>query len=705
MGTIWIREFTGGLDTRRLPETSAGGLLIKAVDCHISRGGEIEQRPAFDDLGDLDGSVGLAYDPSNLYVFGDEADPGGWPAGVTYQQLEHPDDPMIALVRIRSWDLYAGKIYVAAEFADGAIYHFYDGDNVAFWFDGKARAQFDVLTGTGAAGATPSHCTLEVLNLITFPAQIDNIFINAVDLLASPIIYNPGGFPTITDTILLANIINTAINANSGPSGFTSVVSGALLTITASVAGVGDNGVTINPVYDDTAVSLNGTIMTGGADAVTPYVTSVTIDAIESLSAPVAWAGSATATATALAAAMDANSGATGFDVTSFGPTVYVAAQAAGVGENDKYVQIIADAGFTFSTTSVATSGASDEDTQPGSFVRTVGKKMYSLAGPSLFFSGIGTPTQWNTSAVGAGFIDMSTESSGAENLLAIARYQNLIAIFSATVIQLWYVDPDPALNKPSQTLNNTGTVCGLSVVQMGDTDLFYLDETGIRSLQARSITNSAGTTDIGIPVDTLVVEKLATMTDDEKSKIIGLIEPREGRLWMIMKDEIFVFSFFNGAKVSAWTTYTASTKTDAETDAETFDIDYAVVFKNRAYVRSADDRLYAFGGIAPTSVYDATVAEAWAPYLDANEPMRAKEFQAIDTVARGQWLVSAGLDPNQETVEEEVARVLNTTYGVGSIPYGVSANHISLRFRSEGVGPHKMAAAAISYDGDADED
>lgn len=709
MGTIWIREFTGGLDTRRLPETSSGGVLIKATDCHISRGGEIEQRPAFVDFGDVAGSVGLAYDPASLYVFGEAADPGGWPTGILYQQLVNPDAPSSALVRIRSWDLYAGKMYVAAEFDDGGVYHFYDGVNVEFWFDGKARAQFTVLAAAGAAGATAAHCTLEVLNLISFPAQIDNIFINATDLLASAITYNPGGFPTITDAMLLANIINIAINANSGTSGWTSVVSGALLTITSSTPGVGDNGVTINPVYDDTAVSLNGTMVVGGANAVVPAVTSVTIDAIESLSAPVPWAGSATATATALAAAMDANSGTTGFDVTSDGPTVYVAAQVAGVGENGKYVQIVSDPGMTFSTTSVATSGASDGDIQPGSFVRTVGKKMYSLGGPSLFFSGIGAPTQWNTTAVGAGFIDMSTESSGAEKLLAVARYQNLIAIFSETVIQLWYVDPDPALNKPSQTLNNTGTVCGLSVVQVGDTDLFYLDQTGIRSLQARSITNAASTTDIGIPVDSLVIAKLASLTTDERSKVIGTIEPRDGRLWMIMKDEIFVLSFFNGAKVSAWSTYTASTKADAESDAVVFDIDYAVIFKNRLYVRSSADRIYVFGGTGDTPVYDATVAKPWFPYLDANEPMREKEFASIDTVARGQWLVSAGLDPNQVDVDEEIARVLNTTYGVGTIPYPVSSNYISLRFQSEGVnpsgGPHKLAAAAIFYKGDANED
>lgn len=709
MGTIWIREFTGGLDTRRLPETSAGGLLIKATDCHISRGGEVEQRPAFVDLGALTGTIGLAWDPDNLYVFGHTVSPGGLPAGVLYQQLVNPDTPASALVRIRSWDLYAGKMYVAAEFADGNIFHFYDGVNVAFWFDGKARATFEIVSGAPAGPAVAATGTLEVVAINTFPADVVSILINSDELLGAPISYNPGGSPVPTSAATFAGLIASGIAGYSGTSGYTATVNGTLITITAVATGPGPNGAFIYADQNSTDIELAPSNMSGGSDITTQFITSVLIGGVEALSAPVAFATAREDTAASLAAAMDLNSGTTGFEVTNTGPTLYLTAAAAGVADNGKYVNISAPASAVFSPTTIVTSGGVDGAEDPGAFVRTVGKKMYALGGPNLFFSGIATPTQWNVDTTGAGFIDMSTESSGAENLLAIARYQNLIAIFSETVIQTWYVDPDPSLNKPVQTLNNTGTICGLSVVQMGDTDLFYLDITGIRSLQSRSITNSAGTTDIGIPVDTLVIAKLATMTDDEKSKIIGIIEPRDGRLWMIMKNEIFVFSFFNGAKVSAWSTYTASTKADAETDAVAFNIDYAVNFRNRLYARSTSNRLYAFGGTGATATYDATVADVWLPFLDANEPMRQKQYAAIDAVARGQWLVSAALDPNQVDVDEEVARVLNTTYGVGSIDYGVAANHISLRFRSEGAneagGPNKLAAAAIHYDGDANED
>ncbi len=39
MALIHVKEFLGGLDTRRMPETTPGGVLIEAVDCHITAGG------------------------------------------------------------------------------------------------------------------------------------------------------------------------------------------------------------------------------------------------------------------------------------------------------------------------------------------------------------------------------------------------------------------------------------------------------------------------------------------------------------------------------------------------------------------------------------------------------------------------------------------------------------------------------------------
>ena len=129
MGTIWIRQLTGGLDVRRLAETSPGGTLMRARDCHLTRGGDLEQRAVFQPVYTLPAALtkGLASVPSGLIVFGHHTAPT-LPAGVTYQRLQHPSGE--ALSRVRIVERYKSKIQAIGEFADSVRYLFYDGNRV-----------------------------------------------------------------------------------------------------------------------------------------------------------------------------------------------------------------------------------------------------------------------------------------------------------------------------------------------------------------------------------------------------------------------------------------------------------------------------------------------------------------------------------------------------------------------------------------------
>jgi hypothetical protein len=181
----------------------------------------------------------------------------------------------------------------------------------------------------------------------------------------------------------------------------------------------------------------------------------------------------------------------------------------------------------------------------PARFVRTFGQKMNFLPGPNLVFSALKDATSYDTDKLGAGFNGLSEEDYGSEDLTAIGKYQNYLAIFSDRTVQIRYMDPDPTQSKAIQALHNTGTLSPRSVTQFGDNDLFYLDASGIRSLRARDTSNSAVTTDIGSAIDTLVTESVSDVTDDQVYRAIGLIEPRDGRYWLILGGQIFVFSYF----------------------------------------------------------------------------------------------------------------------------------------------------------------
>ena len=328
----------------------------------------------------------------------------------------------------------------------------------------------------------------------------------------------------------------------------------------------------------------------------------------------------------------------------------------------------------------------------------TQNEKVYAASGPNLFYSAVRDSTDFGSGAgTGAGVIVMSTHAEGSETITALARYDEYTAVFSNRSIQTWYLDPDPALSRQAQVLNNTGAIAARSVTQFGDGDVFYLDRSGIRSLRARNSSNSAATTDIGSPIDPLVTS--AVIDDPEAAeRAVGIIEPRDGRFWMALGDRIFVFSYFSASKVSAWTEYRPG-----------FPVEDMLVWDGRVWVRSGD-KIYVYGGLGDRFTYSAsTVAEAWLPYMDADAPFRDKVIRGVDAAVRGSWDVRIALDPTDQNASDLVARITRTTFGAERLEAAGVANHVSLRFRSSApvdeFTPAVLSSAVVHFDRDREED
>lgn len=699
MGTIWIKELTGGLDVRRLPETTPGGVLIRGSDGHITRGGEFEKRAAFVPAYTLPaGTVSLAYTRTGMMVFGHLAPPT-MPTGVSYQRLQHPT-PAIALVRVLSFDLYDGKVYAVGEFADGSIHHFYDGVRVTDWFDGRARASFRVIGG-GVTPATAAAGSFEITGGAAGSGnEITSVQIDGVSLFSGTVAHTGNNAST-------AEAVAAAINSYVSTPDYTAVATGQTVNITAAATGTAANGKTIVATPAGSATVGNVVNMAGGAAAITSRMTSISINGVPTIANPVSWTTSHAATASAIAAAINSFPSTPEYTATAVGDTVNIVAAAAGTAENGKVVAFGISNGLVLTpATGLALSGGASPAASftPGAFVKTVGSKVYSVAGSNLHFSGIQAPTRWTTDAIGAGFINMASENSGSEELVAVARYQSLLAVFAPAVVQIWFIDPDPKLNRQSQVLSNTGTESPKSVTQFGDNDIFYLDESGLRSLRARDQSNSASTTDIGVPIDDLIVAKLETLTPDDRQRITGLINPIDKRFWLIIKDEVFVFSFFANAKVSAWTTYNLSVLANDGATSYAFDAEDAVVFNRRVFIRSGNT-IYVHGGMDGQVVFDETEAEAWLPYLDANRPTAKKDWEGVDVALTGLWEIKVAMEPTDLAAEEVVSRNYETSFNSGKIAFNHSSSHASLRFRSRGEGRAVLSSIVLHYKGDEDED
>lgn len=236
-----VQNFERGLDARRMAISLPPGALAECTNAHVNRGGEVEKRLAFVAKYALpSGTFGLLVASRQLYVVGSAAAPL-MPAGVTYQRLQHPTAEV--MTKMLSYDVFDGKLYVVAQFANGDIYHFYDGTRVAAWVDGKASGSFQVTGGTASAGVN----------------KTSSIKVNGVEVLNVAVDW-------VTSHAATATAIAAQINLFSSSPEYTAVASAQTVSIVASTAGTGSNGFEIVVVNAGDVTTSAPTTFSGGAD-------------------------------------------------------------------------------------------------------------------------------------------------------------------------------------------------------------------------------------------------------------------------------------------------------------------------------------------------------------------------------------------------------------------------------------------------------
>jgi len=319
---------------------------------------------------------------------------------------------------------------------------------------------------------------------------------------------------------------------------------------------------------------------------------------------------------------------------------------------------------------------------------------MYALTGPSIYYSELGVPDNFN-SGTGSGFDNLATNSSGAESLVAMANYFENMAIFSRNNVQIWFMSDDPDQNQQIQVLNNTGAVSPLSVVEFGDSDVFYLSESGVRSLRARDTTNAAFVNDVGIAIDPLIQEELL-QNNLEAEKAIGFLEPRQGRYMLVIGNKVYVFSFFPSSKISAWSTYLPG-----------FNIK-GIDSIGQTIVCRSDSALYKIGA-STRRVYDARQPKIITPFMAGEDPSLLKTFSGMDMACQGTWDVYVATDPLRvdedgnpdEAFFRKIATVNGTTYADdggenGNIGIDEMSTHISLMFKCRSNGYARIGNVSI---------
>jgi hypothetical protein len=312
--------------------------------------------------------------------------------------------------------------------------------------------------------------------------------------------------------------------------------------------------------------------------------------------------------------------------------------------------------------------------------------KAHVTSGSSLFFSGVNQPTQWGLNATGSGFINMSNNNGGNEVLTGVALYQGNVASFARRAVQIWSIDTDPANNRQGQVLSNTGALGQKSIISVGDIDVFYLSDSGIRSLRARDSSNAAVVNDVGTPIDNLVLSDVSGLNEVQKTACPAVIEPIDGRYWLAVGNKIYVYSYFPGSQVAAWSTYEPGrTFTDFTTK------------DGKVYAKEGNI-VYVYGGL-DGNTYDSSNVEVILPYLDGGKPAHMKTLMGLDMTCEGEWAVEIGMDPVSPDARDLVATVSQPTFTLGRIQATGMGTHVGVRMVNQSAGYARIANLITHFD------
>lgn len=341
--------------------------------------------------------------------------------------------------------------------------------------------------------------------------------------------------------------------------------------------------------------------------------------------------------------------------------------------------------------------------TAKGTNIRPHKRKMYSIDSRNLWFSAVNDAADW--SGTGSGGIDVSTEDSGSPDLVGIEAYYGHLALFGRNSVQVWAMDPDPALNTQQQVLGNVGLVAPNAVARYGNGDVLFLSHTGIRSLRARDSSNAAILNDIGSPVDPMVYDLRAVLNDATVDRITALVDPLSGHFWLVWGKRVLILSYYPNSKVSAWSVYEFPVTPD-----------YVTLAGSRIVFRAGNE-LFVYGTLPvsgsvfdPNSplgtdpaMFDSTPVEIITPMIDLQQPATQKDWNGIDVACEGTWDVFVNPDHLQPAVWQKVGTVNGSSFNHGSIPLGMSGTHMQVKLVSVGAGKHSLASIGLHFEGGED--
>lgn len=704
MSYLIIDDFRLGMDRRKQRVSGVPGALWAGINGHITRGGDFERRKKFVKKYALAaGTIGLAQVGQQLYVFGAGAAPGGFPFGVGYQQLIEPTyaTPIKTILDIAT---FSDKLYVVVEFESGGVYHYYDGGRVGAW-DAIAAANMGNAT---TAKALARKISVDPRYVVSVAGAVVTVIaaVAGTAFTISGAAVNGGG---TNDQTLVANTVQSNIAAvaetastlqitvNGQLGGTLSLSIGAYRYIAPGrISWAGSNSITAAAIA--AAINTPDTSIFG-PPAGTPLWTATVSSNVVTIKAPagggVTYNGVAfTATGTMIIATTMGTFGPVAYTTVAIGSSAGGVDAVAAVSQVstltvggtvdalDKFIASIDSISYVTLTQGAAM----------GITALTYFGKIYSVVGSLIYFSAIAGPTDW--SGTGSGFINIVNQDSNSDGLVGAKQFQGRVAIFSRFNTQIWVLAVDPANNTYQQSVQNTGALSNRSLLQYGNVDTFYYSDSGVRSLRPRDASNSPAVNDIGVAIDTFIQDFTSTLNGQQINRACATIEPVDERYWLALHNRIFVYSFYSGSKINAWTYY------DLTDEIGTADITEIVRAGRRTWLR-AGDNIYLYGGDTGTTYPNDNEVQATLalPFLSGNKPGTIKGIKGFDCGLSGTWDAFLQPNSNDDTQKITIGTFGESTYNLNKNPIEHPSPLVAITMTCKKAGYASVSNMIIHFD------
>ena len=258
-------------------------------------------------------------------------------------------------------------------------------------------------------------------------------------------------------------------------------------------------------------------------------------------------------------------------------------------------------------------------------------------------FSATDAPRDWTT-ASDAGFLATGRQQTGATDALALAEFQKQLAIFFVDGLQIWDIDPDPALMTIRQRIANVGTRYPHSPLPFNG-DVFFLSDVGFRSVLVSQQTDNIQDSDVGSPIDKLVKPGLVAGINP-----LSVFYPGGGQFWCIIGNYAWVYTFSRASKIAAWSKYTFP-----------FQIEAAASLNGELYLRSGDS-VYRVDEDYYTDDGTAISVLVEMPFLSNKAPGILKQFFGFDVAMIGSASISFRFDPRTPSFQTQAIAVSGNT-------------------------------------------